>query len=191
MSPKTKAQYEKIRQSRKAAIEEAAMQLFAEQGFSGVSISRIAQKAGVSKGLLYNYFTNKEALVKEIVLKGFRQMLESLDFNFQEAMTRERFIELIEKNFNLLQNEISYWSLYISVVTQPAVIALVKAEIFEVVAPFLEALTKYYAQNGVKHPEVQSLLLGAILDGVAIDYMLGPEEYPLEEIKNMIIEKFI
>ena len=191
MSPKTKAQFEQIRQNRKAAIEEAAMQLFAEQGFAGVSISRIAQKAGVSKGLLYNYFDNKEVLVKEIILKGFRQMLEKLNFDFRRDLTRERFTELIEKNFNMLKNEITYWSLYISVVTQPAVIALVKEDIFDVATPFLTVLTKYYAQNGVKNPEVQSLLLGAILDGVAIDYMLGPEEYPLEAMKNLIIEKFI
>ncbi len=191
MSPKTKAQYKQIRHDRKAAIEDAAMQLFAENGFSRVSISRIAQKAGVSKGLLYNYFTNKEALVKDIVVKGFRQMLDKLDFNFNKEITRERFIELINKNFDLLQKEISYWNLYISVITQPAVIALVKEEIFDVITPFLTALTKYYAQNNVKNPEVHSLLVGAILDGVTIDYMLGPEEYPLEAIKNLIIEKFI
>ena len=191
MSPKSKQQVEAIRRDRKESIKTAAMQLFAERGFSEVSISRIAQKAGVSKGLLYNYFDNKEALVKVIVLEGFRQMLEKMDFDFNIAMTRERFIELINKNFDLLEKELPYWSLYISVITQPAVTALVKEEIFEVVTPFLTALTKYYAAGGVKNPEVQSLLLGAILDGVAIDYMLGPETYPLEAIKNLIIEKFI
>ncbi len=191
MSPKTKEQFEQMRQNRKAAIEESAMQLFAEQGFNSVSISRIAQKAGVSKGLLYNYFDNKEALVKDIVLKGFRQMLDKLGFDFEKELTRDRFIQFIEKNFTLLQNEMGYWKLYISVVTQPAVVALVKGEIFDVVTPFLTAYTRYYTKNGVKNPEVQSLLLGAVLDGVAIDYMLGPEEYPLEAMKNLIIEKFI
>ncbi len=191
MSPKTKEQFEEIRQNRKAAIEEAALQLFAEQGFNNVSISRIAQKAGVSKGLLYNYFDNKEALVKEIVLKGLRQMLDKLDFDFKKELTRERFIQFIEKNFALLQNEMGYWKLYISVVTQPAVVALVKGEIFDVVTPFLTAYTRYYTKKGIKNPEVLSLLFGAVLDGVAIDYMLGPEEYPLEAIKNLIIEKFI
>jgi hypothetical protein len=118
-------------------------------------------------------------------------MMEKLDFDFDGEITRERFIELINKNFDLLEKEISYWSLYISVITQPAVVALVKEEIFEVVTPFLQALTSYYAKSGVKNPEIQSLLLGAVLDGVAIDYMLGPEEYPLQAIKELIIEKFI
>ncbi len=191
MSPKTKEQFEQIRLNRKKAIVQAAMQLFAENGFSGVSISRIAKKAGVSKGLLYNYFANKEALVQEIVIEGFRQMLDNLDFDFQKELTRERFIELVEKNFRMLREEISYWSLYISVITQPAVMTLVKEDIFEVVGPFLSALTRYYTRQGIKNPEIQSMLFGAMLDGVAIDYMLGPENYPLDEIKSLIIEKFI
>ena len=110
MSPKTKEQFEQIRYNRKKAIAQAALELFASNGFSGVSISRIAKKAGVSKGLLYNYFANKEALVQEIVIEGFRQMLDNLDFDFQKELTRERFIELVEKNFRLLREEISYWS---------------------------------------------------------------------------------
>jgi len=191
MSPKTKAQYKQIRHDRKAAIEDAAMQLFAENGFSGVTISTIAKKAGISKGLLYNYFENKEDLVKEIVLEGMRQMMEALDFDFQQEMTEHRFKELIEKNFILLKEQLSYWSLYIAVITQPAVITLVKKEIFQLVEPFVEVLSGYYAKKGLKNPGAQGLLLGAILDGVAIDYMLSPDDYPIDDIKNLIIEKFI
>lgn len=191
MSPRSKQQFEQIRHHRKAAIEEAAMQLFAENGFSGVSISAIARKAGTSKGLLYNYFENKEALVKEIVLEGIRQMMEELDFDYQQGLTEESFKELIEKNFIMLKEKVSYWSLYIAVITQPAVITLVKDEIFEIVGPFLATLSQYYTKKGIKNPEAQSLLLGAVLDGVAIDYMLSPGDYPLADIKNLIIEKFI
>ena len=191
MSPRSKQQFRQIRQKRKAAIAGAAMELFAKNGFSGVSISTIAAKADVSKGLLYNYFENKEELVKEIVLEGIRQMMVALDFDFQEALTEERFKILIEKNFELLKEQVSYWSLYIAVITQPAVIALVKDEIFEIVGPFLGALSEYYAKKGVKKPEAQSLLLGAVLDGVAIDYMLSPADYPIDDIKDIIIEKFI
>ncbi len=191
MSPKTSKQFEEIRQSRKAAIEDAAMHLFAESGFSGVSISAIARKAGTSKGLLYNYFENKEALVKEIILEGIRQMMAELDFDFQQELTEKRFKELIEKNFILFKEKISYWSLYIAVITQPAVIALVKDKIFDIVDPFIAALSQYYAKKGMKNPEAHSLLLGAVLDGIAIDYLLNPTDYPIDDIEAIIIEKFI
>ncbi len=191
MSPRSKQQFEQIRHQRKAAIEEAAMQLFAENGFAGVSISAIALKAGTSKGLLYNYFDNKEALVKEIVLEGIRQMMEELNFDYQQELTEESFKELIEKNFTMLKEKISYWSLYIAVITQPAVITLVKDKIFELFGPFITTLSQYYAKKDIKNPEAHSLLLGAVLDGIAIDYMLSPADYPIDDIKDIIIEKFI
>ncbi len=191
MSPRSKQQFEQIRHHRKTAIEKAAMELFAENGFTGVSISTIARKAGISKGLLYNYFDNKEALVKEIVLEGLRQMMEELDFDFQQELSEESFKKMIERNFILLKEKVSYWSLYIAVITQPAVISLVKDKIFELVGPFIATLSQYYAKKGIKNPEAHSLLLGAVLDGIAIDYMLSPTDYPIDDIKAIIIEKFI
>ena len=51
----------------KAKIERAAVWLFAEHGVDGVSTKSIAQKAGVSEGLLYRYFKNKDTLARELM----------------------------------------------------------------------------------------------------------------------------
>ena len=51
----------------KAKIERAAVWLFAAQGVDGVSTKSIAQQAGVSEGLLYRYFKNKETLARELM----------------------------------------------------------------------------------------------------------------------------
>ncbi len=44
------------------AILDAAIELFSEQGFDGVSMRQIAEKAGVSKANIYHHFDSKEAL---------------------------------------------------------------------------------------------------------------------------------
>lgn len=44
------------------AIMEAAVALFAERGFHGTTMRDIAQRAGVSQGLLHHHFGNKERL---------------------------------------------------------------------------------------------------------------------------------
>ncbi len=62
MSPRTKAQYEKIRQARKEQILEAARRLFAAQGFHTTRMSDIARAVGVSQGTLYHYFRSKDEL---------------------------------------------------------------------------------------------------------------------------------
>ena len=51
----------------KAKIERAAVWLFAAQGVDGVSTKSIAQQAGVSEGLLYRYFKNKDTLARELM----------------------------------------------------------------------------------------------------------------------------
>ena len=48
-------------------IVEGAALVFAESGYDGASMSRIAHHAGVSKGTLYNYFDSKSALFTAFV----------------------------------------------------------------------------------------------------------------------------
>ena len=46
----------------KLALLRSAIDLFAERGFDGVSLSNVAEKAGADKGLSRYYFGSKEAL---------------------------------------------------------------------------------------------------------------------------------
>ncbi|MCX4681780.1 ScbR family autoregulator-binding transcription factor [Streptomyces sp. NBC_01433] len=51
----------------RASLIRAAAEVFAESGFAGASVSRIADRAGVTLGAMYFHFKNKEALAREIV----------------------------------------------------------------------------------------------------------------------------
>ena len=45
------------------AIYEAALQLFTQEGYSAITTDKIARRAGVSIGTLYQYFPNKESIL--------------------------------------------------------------------------------------------------------------------------------
>jgi AcrR family transcriptional regulator len=47
---------------RRAAILDAAMNVFADRGYHAASIDEIAREAGVSKALIYEHFASKQAL---------------------------------------------------------------------------------------------------------------------------------
>lgn len=47
-------------------ILEAAVGLFAEKGFDGTSVQEIVDRAAVTKGALYHYFSSKDDLLYEI-----------------------------------------------------------------------------------------------------------------------------
>lgn len=55
------------KESRPAEILAAAVQEFVEKGYSATRLDDVARRAGVTKGTMYLYFENKEALFKEMV----------------------------------------------------------------------------------------------------------------------------
>jgi AcrR family transcriptional regulator len=50
-------------------ILETGLKLFAERGFEGTTVKNISEEAGVSLGLMYHYFKNKESLLEAAVEK--------------------------------------------------------------------------------------------------------------------------
>ena len=60
------ARRQEAAQRRRAAVVEAASRLFLREGFSGTTIARIAEDAGVSEETVYKAFGNKIALVRAI-----------------------------------------------------------------------------------------------------------------------------
>ncbi|WCO67651.1 TetR/AcrR family transcriptional regulator [Iamia majanohamensis] len=53
--------------ARRRQLLDIALAEFAEQGFSGVSMDRVAEAAGVTKPVLYQHFRSKRALYLELV----------------------------------------------------------------------------------------------------------------------------
>jgi AcrR family transcriptional regulator len=62
------------RSRRQEAIIRAASKLFAELGYAGCEMERVAEEVKVAKGTLYLYFPSKEALFLAAVDWGMRQM---------------------------------------------------------------------------------------------------------------------
>lgn len=62
----------------KDAIHEAVMEVIAEEGLQGITMSRVAKKAGVAKGTLYLYFKDKEDLVRSSIESIFEPMHENI-----------------------------------------------------------------------------------------------------------------
>ncbi|MDH3010443.1 TetR/AcrR family transcriptional regulator [Gordonia alkanivorans] len=61
---------------RRLQLIEVARGLFAERGFEGTSIEEIAQRAGVSKPIVYEHFGGKEGLYAVVVDREMETLLE-------------------------------------------------------------------------------------------------------------------
>lgn len=59
--------------STRARICAAAFDLFGEKGYDGASMSELAERVGVAKPSLYNYYRSKEELLIDLVERGIRE----------------------------------------------------------------------------------------------------------------------
>ena len=190
MSPRTPDQFNHIRKDKKALIMKVALELFADQGYHTSSISKIATKAGISKGLMYNYFKSKEALLTEILAHGLDVMVLFFDPNKDGILTEEEMESFIRNIFQLIKEDAQYWKLYYALFLQPKVFELIEAKYKDLLPMFIKILADYYKAHGSKNPMNEALLFGALMDGVAFNYVMNPELYPIDNLIETILEKF-
>lgn len=189
--PRTPEQYQEIRSEKKQVIINAALSLFAEKGYHLTSISLIAEKANISKGLMYNYFTSKEELLAAILDHGFKQILYSFDINNDNNISDEEFEHHIHSMFSMLNENKDFWKLYFSLFVQPTLKEIVAQKMIEWYAPLLSMLKDFFERKGVDDPETEALIFGSLLDGIGFNYLMAPSLYPIEKVKKQLIKKYI
>jgi AcrR family transcriptional regulator len=69
------------------ALLTAAAHILVESGYERASVNRIARRAGVSIGSLYQYFPTKDALVAAVIRRHSGQMIASFEKDLADAAT--------------------------------------------------------------------------------------------------------
>ena len=84
-------------------ILEAAQELCAERGYSGVRMREIAERAGINTGLLHYYFRKKEALFKAVFKAFFQKFSRQLnEIMASEEPVLEKIDIIVEEYMSLL-----------------------------------------------------------------------------------------
>lgn len=190
MSPRTKEQVEEIRNRSMQQILEAALDLFAHQGYHNTTISQIAKRAGVSKGLIYNYFSSKEDLVGGIIKQAMdtgeeiMSTMKDPSLDPYEAVDRS-----IDEIFDLVQENPTYWKLLMSLSFQEEILMQFEPLLRKQEFKNLEHLTELLGRIGAKNPQMEAMYLSALLDGILLHYIHFKDQYPLEQMKAFLKEK--
>ena len=80
-----------------AVLKEAAAHILREQGCEGLTTNKVAEKAGVSIGSLYQYFPSKESLIAEIKRDHFKDLRQSMKAAYESV--KDRPLAVIVKAF--------------------------------------------------------------------------------------------
>jgi AcrR family transcriptional regulator len=99
----------------RAAILEAALNLFSSQGYRGTSIREISQAAGLSTGNVYHHFPDKETIF-QTVLGQYWKAIESPDFPFNRALATGTFPDNLEELAIAARDSVRQYRKYVALI---------------------------------------------------------------------------
>ena len=192
MAPKNEEQYQKIRQKRKEKILEVALQLFANQGYHRTSISDIATKAKISKGLLYNYFKNKKDLLLQVSIYSLEATADEIFSILKNPSNHlsppEKVKQGIDLYFDMLIKQADLWKLSMSLALQIADMPEINLLMNKAFQQFFSEIEEILQKMNIPDASGKAKLLAAQLDGIALHYFALGKEYDLKEIKQALLE---
>jgi len=101
------------REHREEQILEAATELFGSQGFAAASVRDVADRAGISKPLVYAYFGSKEGLLEACLHRAGTLLLAEIErVATSGAVGWERGLATLEAIFGVLEDRPWLWRLF-------------------------------------------------------------------------------
>ncbi len=178
-------------------ILDAAVRVFARQGFHTCRVSDIADEAGVAYGLVYHYFSSKEEILDTLFLERWDVMLAAIaETDASELAPRDKLFAIASFIIESYRHDPDLMKVIIVEVTRAAntfgrthlskirdayaLIALI-VERAQVQGAFREEITPEFAAQAF-YGSVEQVLTGWIFDSEPVS------EAELEQAKTLIVE---
>lgn len=129
----------------KEKLIEAALSIYAEHGYKGTTMKKIADAVGIKAASIYFFYPNKEALLRGVfqkILENHREELQKTFEQVKELPVQKSLTQLIIGVAHYHRNDITGAKAYIQLMTSGR--AEFKLEFSEYVNNFEEWLLKNY-----------------------------------------------
>ena len=189
MSPKTVEKNEEVRQQSKSNIMNAAFTLMARDGYESTSIAQIAKVAGVSKGLLYNYFSSKQELLMALV-HGALEEWERIEEKLHSDNPSEKLRNIIDWFFMEISEHSEQWKMITALTFKIEKFEFIHDIALQKMENFVQLLEDILSKLNIENPSNEAQLLGALFDGIGMQYLILGKDLPIEEMKKYLIDKY-
>jgi TetR/AcrR family transcriptional regulator, regulator of autoinduction and epiphytic fitness len=182
------------------AIVEAAERLFLERGFGAVSMDDLAEAAGVARRTLYNQFTSKEELFREMLLRVSRQLEAAFPPGIETQGDIADVLRLVARLILDLHKQPKYLGFLRMVVADQRQFPWIAKEFAAVMDPQTERLTRLLAHlTGMRvlncrNPTLAAHQFMGILNQLSLwPWMLGrkPLSIPAEQVVEETVRMFL
>lgn len=136
----------------KKKIWEEGLKFFHDENANKLNIREIAANAGISLGSFYNFYPNKESLVRDICVYRANQKLDIIRATFSKAKKNPHkyLFDIISFNFIDMSEKITNKTIYadaFSEITGENGLAL--GIYAKLITDFFEDMEKYLSENGM------------------------------------------
>lgn len=173
-----------------AAILDAAARILTESGYAAASTNRIAERAGVSIGSLYEYFPGKEAIFAELRRREGRTYYAELKAGLRPENPRDAIRHIVHSRLAWMRRNPTLYAALEAEIPRRA-IAEVEAEVFH---DFLGlSLAFLTAHRDLLRPKVDAEFLAEFLihtvSSTANTYGLrAPERLDDPQLEQALVE---
>ncbi|MBC3757512.1 TetR family transcriptional regulator [Hyunsoonleella sp. SJ7] len=189
MSPKSKKQFEEIRESSKENILNVALKLFSSKGYFNTSTRQIAERAKISNGLLYNYFKSKEELLTEIIHRSFK-ILDNTIVSDKEQSAEIQIISTIERFFELIDKKQNVIRMMAQMGLQTGKFDFINKMISKKYIGEVNKLKTALKKIDSNFDEAEANLLMATLDGIMFQVLVMGDVIPTDLMRSALIMKY-
>ena len=56
---------------------------------------------------------------------------------------------------------------------------------------YMNYVVKLFEEIGSKNPAMEAMMLGTMFDGIGINYVTAPKGFPIDEIRDYLVEVFV
>jgi AcrR family transcriptional regulator len=172
----------RIREAQRRAILQAAEEVFSEDGLQSGRMELVARRAEVSVGTLYNYFADRESLLRILLETRREELLESVDRALAEgpATFRGQLRSFLDSAFAHFQTHRTFLSLFLQEETESLKVKLAPPRgqrTFDRLQERAELITKRGVDEGLLRKQgahLWSHLLVGSLHAVLVQEMTHP-----------------
>lgn len=181
---------------KKKQLLDAALHVFATQGFEKASMREIAANAGLTTGAIYYHYKNKDDLYYDAVKESayFVHKLSEKDKDSKVKSNQEMFDEISNNVRSRMSKETEQRLLILLTAYAISKGGRIKEKYRLDYNEIIDKVAKlYFYTFGVENEACQrriAAILVAALDGVALQYSLGVLDINDEEFKNTFVHFF-
>jgi len=164
-------------------ILQAAMELFATEGYHATSTNKVAKQAHVSEGLIFRHYGNKEGLLKAVIEDGkakFKLMFANIVMEDDPKKVIKKTLLL---PFEVKESDYEFWKLQFKLKWEFEEYDNSKIE------PLENALINAFKKLGEERPELETEIILHLMDGIG-SAILKNNIKDKELIKKYLLKKY-